>query len=130
MTTTDPTAVLNWVTVNFPTFHEFVEKFPALTSVDHMFTLGFLFSALWHKLMTEEGLDVHVDHLRMHVIKVVGEEFKIKKYSIRGDRADRAHPEGETTYPTLEAARACLPLGLTRLERSETDDPDVVELWV
>lgn len=41
------------------------------------------------------------------------------------------HPTGDLlTAPTLEALRALLPKGLVRLERTQHDQPHIVEVWV
>lgn len=33
-------------------------------------------------------------------------------------------------FPTLEAARASIPVGLHRLDRHPDDDPVIVEVWI
>lgn len=55
--------------------------------------------------------------------------FVARRYEIRAD--GQAHAMLDAHYgPSLAAVRAKLPGGLVRIERSDTDDPVIVETWL
>ncbi len=56
--------------------------------------------------------------------------YAVRAFDIVRGLIEPVPREHYEVMPSLEMARDCVPRGLYRLERSEGDDPSVVETWM
>ena len=63
------------------------------------------------------------DHPSDHPDKIV-----VRRWEMGGGGC--AKPCEGTLFESIQDARAAMPRGLTRIERSEQDDPAIAEVWM
>lgn len=56
--------------------------------------------------------------------------YVIRRFSIRSGSDPIPDENVWATAGDLELVRCCLPSGLFRIDRSEADDPTIVETWI